>query len=176
MEELENSVAKTTPPPTAELQARKRRVPLGRPSGVPSVSPSCASFGASDLMRRSLAISVSPRQRSFSKRAGSLCRHAASMRGPTAASQRLRNLWRRGLNMSAIGRQLSVFASGVFAKVHELGFSPRTPRPHAAWHAGRAAKLRALQRKGLSLAEIGQRLSVPKRVVACKIRRQTPQT
>ena len=79
--------------------------------------------------------------------------------------------------MAAIGRQLGVSGSRVFAKVHELGFPPR-PRPHATWHPDRIAKLQALQRKGLSLAEIGQVLGVSKRAVAGKISRlksQSPQ-
>jgi hypothetical protein len=83
----------------------------------------------------------------------------------------LRTLWRGGFSMAAIGRHLGVSGSRVFAKIHELGFPPRSPRPHAAWHADRIAKLRALQRKGLSLTEIGHRLGVSKRAVECKIRR-----
>jgi hypothetical protein len=73
--------------------------------------------------------------------------------------------------MAAIGQQLGVSGSRVFAKVHELGLLPRSPRPHPTWHADRTAKLRALQRKGLSLAEIGQVLGVSKRAVAGKISR-----
>ena len=96
---------------------------------------------------------------------------------PRSRVATLRALWRRGLSMAAIGRQLGVSGSRVFAKVHELGFPPR-PRPHATWHPDRIAKLRALQRKGLSLAAIGQGLGVSKRAVACKISRlrsQSPQ-
>jgi hypothetical protein len=87
-------------------------------------------------------------------------------------------LWRSGLSMAAVGRQLGVSGSRVFAKVHELGLPPRSPRPHPTWPPVRVAKLRALQRKDLSLAEIGQGLGVSKRAVACKISRlksQSPQ-
>ena len=90
---------------------------------------------------------------------------------PRSRVATLRALWRRGLSMAAIGRQLGLSGSRVFAKVHELGFPPRSPRPHATWHADRVAKLRALQRKGLSLAEIGHGLGVSKRAVACKLSR-----
>jgi hypothetical protein len=96
-------------------------------------------------------------------------------RGRVAA---LRALWRGGLSMAAIGHQLGVSGSRVCSKVHELGFPPRSPRPYATWPADRIAKLRALRRKGLSLAEIGQEFGVSKRAVECKIRRlksQTPQ-
>ena len=64
------------PPPSGELQARKRRRSGRRPSGPPTASPSCASFGASCRKRRSLASWVSPRPRSSARRAGSLCRRA----------------------------------------------------------------------------------------------------
>ena len=94
-------------------------------------------------------------------------------RSPVAT---LRALWRSGLSMAAIGRQLGVSGSRVFAKVHELGLPPRSPRPHPTWPPVRIAKLRALQRKGLSLAEIEQGLGVSKRAAECKIRRLKSQT
>ena len=97
---------------------------------------------------------------------------------PRSRVATLRALWRSGLSMAAIGRHLGVSGSRVSAKVHELGFPPRSPRPHATWPADRIAELRALRRKGLSLAEIGQGLGVSISAVAGQISRlksQSPQ-
>jgi hypothetical protein len=97
---------------------------------------------------------------------------------PRSRVATLRALWRSGLSMVAIGRQLGVSKGSVFATVHELGLPPRSPRPHPTWPPLRIAKLRALRRKGLSLAEIGQGLGVSRSAVAGKISRlksQSPQ-
>jgi hypothetical protein len=160
------------PPPSVELQARKRRR-AGRPPfwaarriaklrelwGTLSNAAIARELGISEaaVFRQARRLALPPRRLNAWPR----CRVAT-----------LRALWRRrGLSMAAIGRQLGVSGSSVFAQVHELGFPPRSPRPHATWHADRIAKLRVLQGKGLSLAEIGQGLGVSKRAVACKIRR-----
>jgi hypothetical protein len=90
---------------------------------------------------------------------------------PRSRVAALRALWRGGLTMAAIGQQLGVSGSRVCNKVHELGFPSRSPRPHATWPADRVAKLRALRRKRLSLAEIGIELGVSKRAVSCKLSR-----
>ena len=156
---------------TDELQARKRRR-AGRPPfwtanrtaklrklwGTASTAAIAGELGVSKgaVFRQARRLALRPR------------RLNAWPRSRVAA---LRALWRRGLSMAAIGHQLGVTGSTIFYKVHECGFPPRSPRPHATWHADRIAKLRALQRKGLSLAEIGQGLGVSKRAVAGKISR-----
>ena len=166
------------PPPSAELQARKRRR-AGRPPfwaanriaklrklwGTQSNAAIARELGISKaaVFRQARRLALPPRRVNA---------------WPRSRVATLRTLWRSGLSMAAIGRQLGVSGSRVFAKAHELGFPPRSPRPQATWHPERVAKLRALQRKGLSLAEIGQGLGVSERAVECKIRRlksQSPQ-
>jgi hypothetical protein len=169
---------KTAPPPSTELQARKRRragcppfwaanriAKLRKLWGTQSNAAIARELGISKaaVFRQARRLALPPRRPNA---------------WPPSRVATLRALWRSGLSMAAIGRQLGVSGSRVFAKAYELGFPPRSPRPHATWHPERVAKLQALQRKGLSLAEIGQGLGVSNRAVECKIRRlksQTPQ-
>jgi hypothetical protein len=164
------------PPPSVELQAHKRRR-AGRPPfwtanriaklrklwGTLSNTAIAGELGVSKaaVFRQARRLALPPRRLNA---------------WPRSRVATLRALWRRGLSMAAIGRQIGVTGSRVCDKVHELGFPPRSLRPHATWPADRIAKLRALQRKGLSLAEIGQGLGVSKRAVAGKISRLKSQT
>jgi hypothetical protein len=161
------------PPPSAELQARKRRhagrrrfwdatrvAKLRKLWGTQSNAAIVRDLGISQaaVFRRARRLALPPRRLKA---------------WPRSRVATLRALWRRGLSMAAIGRQLGVSKSRVFAKVHELGLPP-----HAAWPPVRIAKLRTLRRKGLSLAEIGQGLGVSRNAVAGKISRlksQSPQ-
>jgi hypothetical protein len=156
---------------SAEVQARKRSH-VGRPSfwGANRIAKLRKLLGtlSNAAIARELGISKAAVFRQARRLALPPRRVNAWPRSRVAT---LRALWRRGLSLAAIGRQLGVSASRVFAKAHELGFLPRSPRPHATWPADRIAKLRTLQRKGLSLAEIGQQPGVSKRAVACKISR-----
>jgi hypothetical protein len=159
------------PPPSTELQARKRRrarrppfwtasriAKLRKLRGTRSNAAIARELGVSEnaVFRQAHRLALPPR-------------HFNAW--PHSRVATLRALWHQNLSMAAIGRRLGVSGTTVFAKAHELGFPARSPRPHASWHADRIAKLRALQRDGLSLAEIGQELGVSKRAVACKIRR-----
>jgi hypothetical protein len=159
------------PPPSAELQARKRRH-AGRPPFWPAnrIAKLRKLWGtrSNAAIARELGISKATVFRQARRLALPPRRPNAWPRSRVAT---LRALWRGGFSMAAIGRHLGVSGSRVFAKVHELGLPPRFPRPHATWHVGRSAKLRVMQRKGLSLAEIGKRFGVSKRAVECKIRR-----
>ena len=159
------------PPPSVELQARKRRR-AGRPPfwAASRIAKLRELWGtlSNAAIARELGISKAAVFRQARRLALPPRRLNAWPRSRVAT---LRALWRSGLSMAAIGRQLGVSGSSVFAKVHELGFPPRSPRPHATWHADRIATLRVLRRKGLSLAAIGQGLGVSKRAVACKIHR-----
>ena len=135
------------PPPSAELQARKRRR-AGRPPfwdasritklrklwGTRSNAAIARELGISEsaVFRQALRLTLPPR------------RFNAWSRSRVAA---LRSLWHQNLSMTAIGRRLGVSGTTVFAKIRELGFPARSPRPHATWSADRIAKLRALQRK-----------------------------
>ena len=160
-----------SPPPSAELQARKRRH-AGRPPfwpanriaklrklwGTRSHAAIACELGISkaEVFRQARRLALPPRRLNA---------------WPRSRVATLRALWRSGLSMAAIGRELGVSGSRVFTKVHELGFPPRSPRPHVTWHADRLRTLRALRRKGLSLAEIAQGLGVSKSAVECKSRR-----
>ena len=166
------------PPELGQLQVRKRRR-TGRPPfwGAQRLAKLRKLWGT----RSNAAIA---RELGISKAAvfRQACRLALPPRRPhewpRSRVATLRALWRSGLSMAAIGRQLGVAKGSVFAKVHELGLPLRPPRPHPTWPPVRIAKLWALQRKGLSLAEIGQRLGVSRSAVAGKISRlksQSPQ-
>jgi hypothetical protein len=156
------------PPPSAELQARKRRrarhppfwdanriTKLRKLWGTRSNAAIARELGisATAVFRQARRLALPPRR--FNA-------------WPHSRVATLRALWDQNLSMAAIGRRLGVSGTTVFAKIQELGFPARSPRPHATWHADRIAKLQALLRKGLSLAEIGQELGVSKRAVACK--------
>jgi hypothetical protein len=158
-------------PPSAELQARKRRH-AGRPPfwSATRLAKLHKLWGtrSNAAIARELGISKAAVFRQAHRLALPPRRFNA---WPHSRVATLRALWHQNLSMAAIGRRLDVSGTTVFAKAHELGFPARSPRPHATWPAGRIAKLWALQRKGLSLAEIGQELGVSKRAVACKIHR-----
>jgi hypothetical protein len=163
------------PAPNAELQVRKRshvgRPPFWTANRIAKLRKLWGTLSNAAIARE-LGISKAAVFRQARRLALPPRRLNAWPRSRVAT---LRALWRRGLSMAAIGRHLGVSGSRVFAKVHELGLPPR-PRPHATWHVERIAKLRALQRKGLSLTEIGQGLGLSKCAVACKISRLKSQT
>jgi hypothetical protein len=159
------------PPPSAELQARKRRR-AGRPPfwdasritklrklwGTRSNAAIARELGISEsaVFRQALRLALPPRR--FNA-------------WPHSRVATLRSLWHQNLSMAAIGRRLGVSGTTVFAKIRELELPVRSPRPHATWPADRIEKLRALQRRGLTLTEIGHELGVSKRAVTCKINR-----
>jgi hypothetical protein len=159
------------PPPSAELQSRKRRravhptvwnanriTKLRKLWDTRSNAAIARELGISEtaVFQQARRLALPPRR--FN--ALSQCR-----------VEMLRALWHQNLSMAAIGRQLDVSGTTVLAKARELELPARSPRPYATWSADRIAKLHALQRKGLSLAEIGQELGVSKRAVAYKISR-----
>jgi hypothetical protein len=158
-------------PPSAELQARKRRravhptvwdanriTKLRKLWGTRSNAAIARELGISEsaVFQQARRLALPPRR--FNA-------------WPHSRVVTLRALWHQNLSMAAIGRQLDVSGTTVLAKARELELPARSPRPYATWSADRITMLRALQRNGSSLAQIGQELGVSQRAVARKISR-----